>query len=93
MVEENNGGPAFPQNAWCFADPAREGMSLRDWFAGQALLGILSGPAGRDHVPMAEWFDAPEQAYRLADAMIAAREGRTSRLFADAPGFSLPRSK
>jgi len=49
-------------------------MSLRDYFAGQALLGILSGPASREGVPMTEWFDAPAAAYRLADAMLKARD-------------------
>lgn len=43
----NNGGPAFPRTGgevpgpnspeWV---PPQEGMSLRDWFAGQALAGI-----------------------------------------------------
>jgi hypothetical protein len=50
------------------------GMSLRDWFAGQALSGILSGPCSRPMVPMSEWLDAPQQAYRIADAMLAARK-------------------
>lgn len=54
------------------------GMSLRDWFAGQALCGILSGPASRQSVPMSEWFDAPEAAYKLADAMLAERAKASS---------------
>lgn len=51
------------------------GMTLRDYFAAQALLGILSGPASRPNVPLKEWFDIPEQAYKLADEMLAARSG------------------
>jgi hypothetical protein len=41
MNTEQDGGPAFPQ--LCGADTVgtNEGMSLRDWFAGQALVGIL----------------------------------------------------
>jgi len=74
--EPKDGGPAFPSVLYSHERAenwSTDGMSLRDWFAGHALLGILSGPASRDNVPMKEWFDAPEQAYRLADAMLAAR--------------------
>ena len=71
MSEQHDGGPAFAHgNPEQGGDP---GMSLRDWFAGQALLGILSGPSSRDGVPLTEWFDAPEQAYRLADVMLTTR--------------------
>ena len=64
----NNGGPAFPQID--NSGQNGEGMSLRDWFAGQAIAW-----AG-----MKEWasYDekhAAERAYRLADAMLAARKG------------------
>ena len=50
------------------------GMSLRDYFAGQALTGAFANPHG--------WpteADAPEmvrRAYVLADAMLAAREAK-----------------
>jgi len=68
--------PAFPHpgGAGDFTvQKSHMGMSLRDYFAAQALNGILSGPASRDGVPMTEWFDAPEVAYRLADKMLAVR--------------------
>lgn len=49
-------------------------MTLHDQFAGQALIGLLSGTAferaDRRYEAMAE------QAYRFADAMMAAREAR-----------------
>jgi hypothetical protein len=70
--EEKDGGPAFPI-------PQREGpghpdgMSLRDWFAGQALVGLLAsprGPAGGE--PMSDQL-AAKNAYILADAMLAQR--------------------
>jgi hypothetical protein len=58
------GGPAFPIGS-------NAGMSLRDWFAGQAMVGILAN----DSDP------SPEQvphivasAYILADAMLSQRE-------------------
>ena len=58
-----SGGPAFPTSQ-------SRGMSLRDWFAGQALL-ALAGLA-KDL-----FNDAPtvaDVAYHFADAMIAARD-------------------
>lgn len=50
------------------------GMSLRDWFAGQAIMGIsVSDRFVRDadsNAAQARW------AYELADAMIAARKAK-----------------
>jgi hypothetical protein len=48
-----------------------QGMSLRDWFAGQALSGFLAGD------PQTEWKPTAVAAcaYGMADAMIAARKG------------------
>ena len=65
----NNGGPAFP----CASDypngcESQSGMSLRDWFAGMALQGLL---AGRANIKFSA--DA-QKAYEIADAMIAERE-------------------
>lgn len=57
-----------------FAEAEHPGMSLRDWFAGQALAGMLASETDgstyrEDH--------AAERAYRMADAMLTARkEGR-----------------
>ena len=71
MILQKTGGPAFP------AYGQGKGMSLRDWFAGQAL-------AGR--YPMDDEFSsclregasydkhAARVAYAIADAMIAERE-------------------
>jgi hypothetical protein len=42
-------------------------MTLRDWFAGQALAGLLGHASGE--APSS----APEAAYQLADAMMAER--------------------
>ena len=48
----------------------REGISLRDHFAGLAMQGICAS------APNVEWTDAliSKEAYRMADAMIAERE-------------------
>lgn len=70
-----NGGPAFP---FADTDPSNvpmqaQGMSLREWFAGQALVGLLCGPY-RDNTR--ELFTRlPGEALCIADAMIAARKG------------------
>jgi len=71
----NDGGPAFPMNA-STGDPrdgvyCQNGMSLRDWFAGQALAGLLSGRGNTgDKAP--NWANG---SYAIADAMLKARGG------------------
>lgn len=62
-----------------------EGMSLRDWFAGQALVGIVVS-SGNDTFEIREgetsrealarvWAPRVECAYIIADAMLSARNG------------------
>lgn len=67
--------PAFPGVAHFTGSTHGEGMSLRDWFAGQALTGGMA--AADDHN-----FSTPEkcalQAYQIADAMLAARAEQVS---------------
>ena len=60
----NDGGPAFPRHAY----DGHDGMSLRDWFAGQALAGLTADP------DMPTFHKCAEIAYACADAMLAARE-------------------
>lgn len=60
---KDNGGPAFPAQ---WDDKDNEGMTLRDWFAGQALAGLA--PC------FEEYGDVAGHAYRLADAMLEARK-------------------
>ncbi len=71
-----DGGPAFPNVVETYQDrdgqlqivkESASGMSLRDWFAGQALAGLVAQT--RTLRPDVE----ANYAYKLADAMIAER--------------------
>ena len=48
------------------------GMTLRDYFAGQALAGMLANSSARG-----AWATYAEHSYAQADAMISAREGKS----------------
>ena len=76
--KRDDGGPAFPKLEWYsledggYEDRGPSGMTLRDWFAGQALQGLIAcdgryglgnGNIGLDAI----------DAYRLADAMLRER--------------------
>ena len=84
----NDGGPAFPKptserhfpdgevdiNSYDFAE---RGMSLRDWFAGQALNGWLASfpPGNKVYTGDRDCGEAvAELAYYFADAMLTERE-------------------
>lgn len=51
--------------------PSSHGMTLRDWFAGQALAGFMACEN-----TSAPWYDWAGNAYRMADAMLAARAAK-----------------
>ena len=75
MATIKDGGPAFAAVA---AGPAGDvyespGMTLRDWFAGQALAGMMANPSVFDGDDRSIKACAP-QCYAVADAMLAARE-------------------
>ena len=72
----NDGGPAFPETRW--HDATRQevqwtGMTLRDYFAGQALAGFMS-TLSHDYGNRDEPSRYAQDSYQLADAMIAKRE-------------------
>lgn len=72
MSDKPDGGPAFPsvQPAELPADKCNWGMTLRDYFAGQALAGILAKPSSEGWLPVA----AAACAFTIADAMLEARD-------------------
>jgi hypothetical protein len=75
MTQTNDGGPAFPSDHGHTPDGTwnqSQGMSLRDWFAGQALAGMFRHKGWINTVDGDET-EAAARAYRIADAMIAAR--------------------
>lgn len=68
----NDGGPAFPGHRISAQENLgfeyRRGMSLRDWFAGQAMREAAYGQIKEDAKIIAEY------SYAVADAMLAQRE-------------------
>ena len=71
MNDKNTGGPAFPMAMDSSPDgPAfqNEGMTLRDYFAGQALVAIIGLESG------ASLNGECSDAYLYADAMLAERD-------------------
>lgn len=77
----NDGGPAFPHSVQrlhsSYATPVH-GMSLRDYFAGQALAGLASNQSFLLNILDGHTHNNTEDAlaftaFRTADAMLAAR--------------------
>ena len=71
MSEIDNGGQAFPVQVPEYNGmPASyiDGMSLRDWFAGQALPALIS------YDDYLDYSAAAVHAYKHADAMLEARK-------------------
>ena len=93
-MANNDGGPAFSGVRWCekhesglpYEDSdaftrvpiSYDGMSLRDYFAGQALIGRCASDPMRlamdEHEADLVFVNAAAFAYRMADAMLAERE-------------------
>ena len=71
-MSNKNDRPAFPYTEYNQDGSlynTERGMSLRDWFAGQALAGMLANPA-RD----TDFEGFAADAYTFSDAMLAERE-------------------
>lgn len=75
MTDKKDGGPAYPGIGEQGGHQVhKSGMSLRDYFAGQALVahgGWLEKQPSND--PSVSWVVA-SRAYAIADAMIAERD-------------------
>jgi hypothetical protein len=80
MTKKHNGGPAFPckilvnqsSDPLATRQPVRyTGMTLRDWFAGKALMSMLNTPTT---IGEGDFARAAELSYRFADAMLAERD-------------------
>ena len=63
-MTQRTGGPAFP------TAHDDQGMTLRDYFAGQSLAGINSNTTWDEN----GWSDRATSAYAAADAMLEARK-------------------
>lgn len=70
----NDGGPAFPSERVNEYSTPKRGMSLRDWFAGQALAGLLA-----DSNAKGTKSEYVKDAYGIADTMLAARNEEDSK--------------
>ena len=68
-MSKNDGGPAFPRPRVPNYNDAQQGMTLRDWFASQALIAIYAGIRGANASPRG----MAEAAYIVADAMLSER--------------------
>lgn len=72
----DDGGPAFSRSGGTienehgakFPEYGAEGMSLRDWFAGQQMMRIGSGWPNEDNMRL-----IAKNCYAMADAMLAER--------------------
>ena len=87
MSKNVDGGPAFPRphstdehDMPCNNYFEQDGMSLRDWFAGMALQGLLIanswrlGAPGSDRYIPGSTGSLAQRSYEIADAMIKERE-------------------
>lgn len=61
----DNSGPAFPVSA-VVVDTGYTGLTLRKWFAGMAMQGMLANSSSIDHSNES----IAEDAFNMADAMI-----------------------
>ncbi len=70
-MSTNTGGPAFPSHG-SMGEVTHQGMTLRDYFAGQALVAVSAMYCNPDAMGR----KIAITAYDIADAMLAAREAK-----------------
>lgn len=79
MSSKETGGQAFPRQQWEYdgrnnvLQYQEEGMTLRDYFAAKSMQGILANPGILDVVSDVAVKWVASEAYKVADAMLAAR--------------------
>ena len=66
MSNTNTGGPAFPAPTTKPLENYYPGISVRDYFAAKAMQGLIVDVDGHDYIA--------EVSYKMADAMLKARE-------------------
>ena len=69
MSERDDGGPAFPYAFVQVGSEHKGGMTLRAWFAGQALAGLVANPETEEDVTFKT---VAQVSVAMADAMIEA---------------------
>ena len=74
-MEIDNGGPAFPESGARGNAAGGEGMCLRDYFAAKVMQGIIAAAGDCHGAVDFEDETVAENAYAMADAMLAARKG------------------
>lgn len=78
MSTQNDGGPAFPFPM--LPEPERwdgdfqGGMTLRDYFAAQAMQALILAPTKNWPTPVCSDSSVSAEAYSIADAMLRARD-------------------
>lgn len=78
MKEINTGGPAFPTEVWDYDEDgnglscSEGGMTLRDYFAAKAMQADMT-----DGLFENDFAWCAKRAYKMADAMLKARNGKT----------------
>lgn len=78
-MSDNTGGPAYPTNNWQKTVPLtsgyHEGMLLRDYFAAKAMQALLSEDRYMGLIGVNNFeHRRAEDAYKVADAMLRARQ-------------------
>lgn len=70
MSKIDNGGSAFPKHS---ASIVEDGMSLRDYLAAKAIIGLISSGSYSTYIEQDDIDLYARTAYRFADAMLVAR--------------------
>ena len=73
MSKQNNGGSAFPysirEEGSEYTSESSKGMTIKDYFAGQAIIGIIANSDGLKYTD-----SMANAAYEIADSMLKERQ-------------------